>query len=78
MLTNYWNKSEEKRPDRNFFNSVHINQYRVLLWQSKKEKIMKQYAVKLVVVLAVLGGIATGCKDRNAEKRIAALENEKC
>ncbi len=76
MLTNYWNKSEEKRPDRNFFNSVHINQYRVLLWQSKKEKIMKQYAVKLVVVLAVLGGIATGCKDRNAEKRIAALENE--
>jgi hypothetical protein len=37
---------------------------------------MKQYVVKVVVVLAVIGGLATGCKDKNAEKRIAALENE--
>lgn len=42
----------------------------------QKVNIMKQYVVKLVVVLAVIGGLATGCKDRNAEKRIAALENE--
>ncbi len=48
----------------------------MLLRAVRKKTIMKQFAVKLVVVMAVIGGLATGCKDRNAEKRIAALENE--
>jgi hypothetical protein len=37
---------------------------------------MKTYILKSLVVLAVIVTAAAGCKDRNAEKRIAALENE--
>ncbi len=37
---------------------------------------MKANFLKLVVLLAFIAVLNTGCRDRNAEKRIAALENE--
>ena len=37
---------------------------------------MKANFLKLVVLLAFIAVVSTGCRDRNAEKRIAALENE--
>lgn len=37
---------------------------------------MKYWATKTLAILALFLVVAAGCKDRNAEKRIAALENE--
>jgi hypothetical protein len=37
---------------------------------------MRHTVIKMMVIFTLIVGVTTGCKDRNAEKRIAALENE--